>query len=1250
MSTDRRQILWLLLIIAQAAHGADWPMWRYDALRSGASPHDLPDRMNLRWVRRYGDRQPVWDEPLNRDLMPYDRVFEPVVRGKTVFVPFNDSDKLVALDTNSGTEQWAFYTDGPVRLPPVAWRDKVYFVSDDGNLYCVGADGGELIWKQRGGPSPRRNIGNNRMISTWPARGGPVIKDEVVYFAASIWPFMGTFIHAREATTGAAVWVNDHQGSKFIQQPHNSPSFAGVAPQGALVASGDKLFVPGGRSVPAVFDRATGRQLYYHLAQYGKTGGSSVYAANDLFLCHERAGAFTMFDASTGDRRSDRRVRQPVLTTTTVYTSGDAVRAYRLDDLENALWEVQADAAGDLIKAGRRLYAGGTNRVTIIEEADDHTSAQVVATIDLDGTVGRLVAGDDKLFAVTTDGAILAFGAEDPAATPASWAFEPAVNDLPPSATEQAATILDRTGVREGYALFFGVGDGDLLEAVAQQSALHLIAVDRDTVKIERLRRRYDAAGLYGTRIALHYGDPATFTTAPYFSSLTIIGDLDGAGDPASAQFVAQVHHAMRPYGGKAWLPIRVEERAALAGAIQDAGLRNIGMTEHDGAVVLERAGPLEGAADWTHQYGDIANTIKSDDQLVRLPLGILWFGGSSNMDVLPRHGHGPSEQIIGGRNFIQGIDSLSARDVYTGRVLWKVKLDTLGTRGVYYDSSYANTPLSTAYNQVHIAGANARGTNFVATEESVYVVQGADCRVLDAATGAAVNLIRLPATKANQPPKEWGYIGVYEDYLIGGADFSRSSSRYPQDDGNAGTGGLSSSDKMASNSLVVMNRHTGETIWRIDGTHGFLHNGIAVGQNTLFCLDKLPSHVEKRFERRGQELPEGYRLRALDIHTGNVKWKLDDNVFGSWLSYSKQHHVLMQATRPSRDMIAGEDGSRMIVHRVRDGSVLWDKAIDYGEPPILHGSRIIAGGRMIDLLSGQAIDRRDPLTGKEAPWSYARGYGCNYAIASEHLLTFRAAAAGFFDLAGDGGTGHFGGFRTGCTTSLVAANGVLNAPDYTRTCSCSYQNQTSLALVHMPDIEVWTHNDFDYKSDAIRRLGINFAAAGDRRSAQSTLWLDYPAVGGPSPEVPVQINGEPTYFRRHASRVDGPGLSWVASSGLLGAVDITLTLIPASAEGDESGASDRDPDDASAPDALYTVHLTFLEPQAVESGQRVFSVAMQDRTVLPEFDIVSRAGTIKRSIVMSFQGVRVKNDLKISLTPLTDRPAVICGIEVVAE
>ena len=45
----------------------------------------------------------------------------------------------------------------------------------------------------------------------WPARGGPAVADGTVYFAASIWPFMGVFIHALDARTGKELWSSGDQ-------------------------------------------------------------------------------------------------------------------------------------------------------------------------------------------------------------------------------------------------------------------------------------------------------------------------------------------------------------------------------------------------------------------------------------------------------------------------------------------------------------------------------------------------------------------------------------------------------------------------------------------------------------------------------------------------------------------------------------------------------------------------------------------------------------------------------------------------------------------------------------------------------------------------------------------------------------------------------------------------------------------------------------------------------------------------------
>jgi hypothetical protein len=311
------------LTFLMTATAADWPQWRYDANRSANTPEVLPDNLRLVWKRSFPKREQVWDDPLNHDLMTYDRIFEPIVSGDLMVLNFNDSDKVLALDIRTGTEAWRFYTDGPIRFPAVANGEHVYFVSDDGSLYCLKTQTGELAWSFRGAPGNLKVIGNERVISAWPARGGPVIRDGTLYFAASIWPFMGTFIYALDAQTGHVQWVNDSTNAQYIKQPHNAPSFAGVAPQGSLVATEDHLIIPGGRSVPAVFDRHNGDFKYFRIAEGGKgNGGSFVIANEQHFLAHTRVRGVRAYDIANGDK-SSLELNEPVLDGAFLYASLD---------------------------------------------------------------------------------------------------------------------------------------------------------------------------------------------------------------------------------------------------------------------------------------------------------------------------------------------------------------------------------------------------------------------------------------------------------------------------------------------------------------------------------------------------------------------------------------------------------------------------------------------------------------------------------------------------------------------------------------------------------------------------------------------------------------------------------------------------------------------------------------------------------------------------------------------------------------
>jgi hypothetical protein len=106
---------------------------------------------------------------------------------------------------------------------------------------------------------------------------------------------MGVFVYALDAATGDIIWLNDGSGPVYMTQPHSADSFAALAPQGYLVAVGDRLIVPNGRANAAGLDRHTGKLLYCDLNTDNKRSTNHVAACDDQF---NNSGK--LFDISDG--------------------------------------------------------------------------------------------------------------------------------------------------------------------------------------------------------------------------------------------------------------------------------------------------------------------------------------------------------------------------------------------------------------------------------------------------------------------------------------------------------------------------------------------------------------------------------------------------------------------------------------------------------------------------------------------------------------------------------------------------------------------------------------------------------------------------------------------------------------------------------------------------------------------------------------------------------------------------------------
>ena len=294
---------------------------------------------------------------------------------------------------------------------------------------------------------------------------------------------------------------------------------------------------------------------------------------------------------------------------------------------------------------------------------------------------------------------------------------------------------------------------------------------------------------------------------------------------------------SLRPYGGVACLPVPPDRRAEFSRGIEGAETREAGEF-----LLLRRPGAPPGAGEWTHEHGDAANTRVSKDSIVKAPLGLLWFGGPSHEGILPRHGHGPQPQVCGGRMIIGGMDMLRSIDIYTGRLLWESSLPGVGR-------FYNNTQ--------HQPGANAAGTNFISTPDTIYATYGKACVRLDPVTGEKTGEFSLPAPAGGKEAPVWGYLNVFARYLVGGSeplmeagplamgDPKGGDDPDPDDDEDVMDKKLAelkgSNDNLSSSrSLVVMDRRTGEILWKAAARSGFRHNAICIGGGRLYAIDRL--------------------------------------------------------------------------------------------------------------------------------------------------------------------------------------------------------------------------------------------------------------------------------------------------------------------------------------------------------------------------------------------------------------------------
>ena len=412
--------LWIALWVGTASAGAvDWPVYRHDLARSGATAAVAKVReLKPAWTHRAPVApQPAWDATARQDAyhgirwLPerrlYDAAFEPIVVGRTIYFGSSADDTLYALDLETGLPRWRRTVGGPIRVAPSHHGGKIYFGSDDGFAYCVDAESGEEVWRYSAAKPTRLVLQDGRFVSPMACRTGVVVREDVpgvatAYFGQSLLPWNESYLCGVDAQTGQPTGPG-----RYVRRSTREGHF-----DGPLSVTDRLLYCPRGNTAGQMFTLREAAPLGH---TWAATGGcfALFFPIEDRILSGGFAyqGKAALLDAPLSGASGPESVRYVLGVASAAYREGilylqspDKVQAVRRATGES-LWTAPLGETHCVVAASDAVFVGGDDRVIAL----DPESGKVIWESPTNGRVYSLVVVDDALIASTDSGELTCY-------------------------------------------------------------------------------------------------------------------------------------------------------------------------------------------------------------------------------------------------------------------------------------------------------------------------------------------------------------------------------------------------------------------------------------------------------------------------------------------------------------------------------------------------------------------------------------------------------------------------------------------------------------------------------------------------------------------------------------------------------------------------------------------------------------------------------------------------------------------------
>ena len=467
---------------------------------------------------------------------------------------------------------------------------------------------------------------------------------------------------------------------------------------------------------------------------------------------------------------------------------------------------------------------------------------------------------------------------------------------------------------------------------------------------------------------------------------------------------------------------------------------KNARISSGDGTWATYRSESLSGAGEWTHLYGDAANTMSSGDQHVGGELAVQWFGRPGPRLMIDRHLRTMSPLSNGGRLFVPGNDHLFAVDAYNGAPLWDRPLANFRRLSIGRDVGM-----------------------MAAADDALYVADSTHCHMLDVNTGKTEARFAPPAANDGKP-RDWGYVAVVGDLLVGSVTkpgaARRTLNREVILEGYTDGRAIVTSDY-----VFCLDRKTGKSRWTTDqvvkGAGAIVNPTFTIGDGRLYfvaSVDAKTLELPKGRTPLDKLFAGGAELVAINLADGRVAWRRK-------IDLSKVQHDLYLAYADGRLLLNGSgnipgppDKKGKPTQKLYyyfwtmdagTGRDIWHRAElmplptngDHGEQnrrPVLLSRKIYLPPWAFELETGKPL----------SDWKMsAKRRGCGAVTASASTFFFRDDTCSSFDIEARRSGKVTTSTRPGCWINMIPAGGLLLIPESSSGCTCKHAVQTSMAF-----------------------------------------------------------------------------------------------------------------------------------------------------------------------------------------------------------